>query len=80
MSRSCGIYYTKDFIQLNLKCVWVLKGSVVITGTEGSKNWMGCRRKVSGRGGEEMRVTLQLTGADSVPGTFVIGMCYKFGL
>ena len=30
-----------------------------------------------GRG--EMRVTLQLTG-DLVPGTFVIGMCYKFGL
>jgi hypothetical protein len=28
---------------------------------------------------EEARVTLQLTG-DSELGTFVIGMCYKFGL
>lgn len=29
--------------------------------------------------GEEARVTLQLMG-DSELGTFVIGMCYKFGL
>jgi hypothetical protein len=32
-SNSWGIYYTKNFIQLNLKCVWILKGSVVIAGT-----------------------------------------------